>query len=213
MSSFYEKFVNEEIGTRQEIIKHRKVIMSWGIDSQLPPFFIEKTNELKLMVILAMDNFAYKALSIYIEEVLMHMLIADEISPSQDYTASFNKLEKQFKYGHSILTELEKRGLIHEDDLRYCKRFLNDHKNGGERIRNIEVHNLLTEKIANFELRPELEANLNEFGKEFLLNEVKTKPAFIQIGARDMVARTIVNDLAGLHDLLNRNVGLLRKLA
>lgn len=213
MGKIYNKFVEAEIKTRKEVIEDRKIIMSWGIDSKLPSFFIEKTHELKIMVLLAMDNFAYKCLSVYIEEILMHIVVASEIHYVDEYINKLQECERRYRAGHQILSDLKERGLIHEDDYKYCQRFLNDNRNGGERIRNIEVHNLYAEKISNFELRPEVSEKINDdFGKRFLENSIKTNPSFVHIGARDMVSRRIVNDLAGLHDLLNRNANLLSKL-
>lgn len=211
MGKFYKSFVEIEIKGRKGVIDDRKRMMSWGIDPKLPSFFIEKTHELKLMVLLAMDNFAYKCLSIYIEEILMHIWVANEIGNS-DYITKLEECEKQFRAGHKILADLKNRGIIHEDDYAYCQRFLNDSKDGGERIRNIEVHNLTAEKIRGFELREELSENIDSFGKCFLEREIKSKPSFVHIGARDMVARRILDDMAGLHDLLNRNVEILSKL-
>lgn len=213
MGKFYKQFVELEIKTRKEVIEDRKRMMSWGLDSKLPSFFIEKTHELKLMVLLAMDNFGYKCLSIYIEEILMHIIVASEINYADEYITKLQECEKRYRAGHRILSDLKDRNLIHEDDFKYCQRFLNDSKDGGERIRNIEVHNLYAEKISSFELRPEVAESINDdFGKNFLENEIKSKPSFVHIGARDMVARQIVSDMAGLHDLLNRNAVLLSKL-
>lgn len=212
VGKFYKQFVETEIKTRKEVIEDRKRILLWELDSTLPSFFIEKTHELKLMVLLAMDNFAYKCLCVYIEEILMHILISSEISSSDEYIPTLRECEKKFRAGHKILSELKNRDLIHEDDYKYCQRFLNDSKDGGERIRNIEVHNLYAEKIGSFELRPEIADKIDEFGKNFLEQQIKSKPSFVHIGARDMVARDIVNDMAGLNDLLNRNAKLLSKL-
>lgn len=211
MGKFYKQFVEVEIKGRKEVIEDRKVMMSWGLHENLPSFFIEKTHELKVMVLLAMDNFAYKCLSIYIEEILIHMLVANEIHSSDGYISKLQEYEKKRLYGHQILSILKERDLIHDDDYAYCQKFCNDLRNGGERIRNIEVHNLYAEKISGFEIRPEIAQNIDDFGKQFLESQIKSKPSFVHIGARDMVARRIVNDMTGLHDLLNRNVNLLSK--
>lgn len=211
MGKFYKKIVEEQIKTRKEIIEDRKRMMEWGIHNNLPSFFIEKTEELKLMVLLGMDNFAYKCLSVYLEEILMHILVASEINDANEYIPKLQELERKYRAGHKILAVLKERNLIQEDDYAYCQRFLNDQNDGGERIRNIEVHNLYAEKISGFELRPEVSANIDDFGKSFLENVIKSKPSFVHIGARDMVSRRIVNDMAGLHDLLNRNVEVLSK--
>ncbi|WP_100406274.1 hypothetical protein [Bacillus solitudinis] len=212
MGKFYKQFVEAEIKTRKGIIEDRKRMMHWGLEPGLPSFFVEKTDELKLMVLLAMDNFAYKCLCVYIEEILMHLLVADEMNSANEFIAKLEETERKYRAGHKILKELNERGIIHADDYCYCQRFLNDFENGGERIRNIEVHNLYAEKISNFELRSEVSGDIEEFGRNFLTETIKTNPAFIHIGARDMVSRRIVEDMAGLHDLLNRNVSLLSKL-
>lgn len=212
MGKFYKQFVDVEIKTRKDVIEDRKRMMSWGLDNKLPSFLIEKTHELKLMVLLAMDNFAYKCLSIYIEEVLMHILIANEINDSHEYIDKLREVESKYRAGHQILKVLMNQGILHPDDFTYCQRFLNDSKGGGERIRNIEVHNLYAEKISGFKLRPEFTETKDDFAINFLENSIKTIPSFIHIGARDMVSRSIVDDMAELHDLLNRNVSLLSKL-
>ncbi|WP_108668950.1 hypothetical protein [Peribacillus acanthi] len=214
MGKFYKQFIEAEMKTRKEVIEDRKRIMSWELDPRLPSFFIEKTLELKLMVLLAMDNFTYKCLSVYIEEILMHVIVSSEINSPDEYIPRLQECEKKYRSGHKILSELNKRELIHEDDYLYCRRFLNDSKDGGERIRNIEVHNLYAEKISTFELRPEIAEKIDDdFGRNFLIQQIQTKPSFVHIGARDMVSRNIVNDIAGLNDLLNRNVDLLSKLS
>lgn len=209
MTNFFNEFYQTQIETRKLIIEDRKRMYNWGIDQRLPPFFIEKAEELKTMVTLGFDNFVYKAFIIFMEEILMHMLIASEITNEDEYIPLLEKYANL--YGHQILRKLKDANIIHENDHAFCKRYLNDQRFGGERIRNIEIHNLYAEKIANFEIRPELSGNIDDFGKQWLEQQIKTKPAFVHIGARDMVSRDIVNEMAGLHDLLNRNVELLNK--
>ncbi len=209
MEQFYDWFIETEVNTKRGILEDRKRMMSWGVDNRLPSFFQEKTHELKIMVLMGFDNFVYKSFIIYMEEIMVHMLIANELTNENDYIPLLEKYSSLF--GHQMLSKLKDSDLIHEDDHKFCQRYFNDHKRGGERIRNIEIHNLYAEKIAKFELRPEVSEDMDDFGRTWLEQQIKSKPSFIHIGARDMVSRNIVNEMAGLHDLLNRNVDLLSK--
>jgi len=206
----YSVFVNKYIETRKNIIEDRAPIIEWGIHGDMPSFLTEKMEEIKMMTMLGIDNFVIKCLALFIEEILINILISDEIKQSDEYVTLLSKYKK--KYGHEILNMLKSKNLIIDDDYQFCSKYLHDEAHGGERLRNIEVHNLLSDKISKFEIREEVLTDLDDFGRQFIMNTIKSKPGFVHIGARDMVTREIANEVAKLHDLLNRNVNTLSKI-
>jgi hypothetical protein len=208
--SDYNKYVNKEIKPRVLIIGDRYKVFEWELDRRLPNFIHEKMNEIKNMVVLGLDHFAVKCIAIFIEEILQHMVIANEAEFIDDYIDLLEKYKR--KSGHHFLKILKERNLIHTDDYEFCSKYCNDYDHGGQRLRNIELHNLMAEKIDKFTLRKEVQNNIDDFGKEFLENEIKKNPEFVHIGSKDMNSRNILREVVCLNDLVNRNALILSKL-
>jgi hypothetical protein len=206
----YNDYVNEQIKTRKIIIADRYKVFKWGLDPRLPSYIQEKMDEIKNMFVMGLDNFSIKVIAIFIEEVLQHMVIASEAVYLEDYKKLLDEYKR--KSGHHFLKILKEKNLIHEDDYKFCSRYCNDYNHGGERIRNIELHNLMSEKIEKFTLREEVKQNIGDFGIQFLEKVIKGNPTFSHIGARDMNSRGLMDEMASLNDLVNRNVELLQKL-
>ena len=204
---------NEEAKRNIEIIKRpilteRAEILSWEIDSRIPHFISEKFEEISHMVILGMDNYVLKALILLLEDTLMHLYISDFISTEEDYIPQLERFEKDkdLKYGWQILKKLNDSSLIHSEDYGFCSIFCNNLNSGGQRLRNIEIHQLLSEKIKSFELDPMIAKHMDdEFAKQWLTTVMKSKPSFIHVGSKDMVSRRIKQDMRSLLDFINRS--------
>ncbi|MCT8977739.1 hypothetical protein N4T77_14150 [Clostridium sp. CX1] len=213
MSKHYEKFVEEVVKNRKGIIESRKLIMDYKLDQRVPFFIIEKFNEISIMIELGLDNFIMKVISVFVEELLIQMNIAKQMSKGIDnYHSLLEKYEK--KYGGELLTELRENGIIDEDDYRFCVQFLNTKFDGGENIRNIELHNKDAEKVRNYKIDENIvkSREIDKFAVEFLEETVKSQSGFLQIGTRDMNAKNCIPMFIQLHEFINKNSGLLLKL-
>lgn len=213
MSTSFDDFLDQQILTRKGLIEERNVIYDWPLNENIPGFIHEKVEEIKLMITLGLDNYSIKSLILLLEEIMFHILVGAEIQYEDQYLEIFGNIEKDrgLKYGWQVLKRLKERNLIHPDDHLFCSRFFNDESNGGERIRNIEIHNLISEKMEGFSFRQEVQVEIGEEGNEILTKMVKQKPQFVHLSARDMVSRDIIVHLAGLFNMLNRNAEILSR--
>lgn len=211
MGKFYSCFIDQHIKIRENILEDRKEIMTWSINPNLPIFISEKIEEIRLLVVLGLDNSVMKSIVLLIEEILIHLLISEQINYKEQYIPLLIENDSKFKYGHQVLAELKRKDLIDEEDYKLCARYCNSEKHGGERIRNIEIHNLIADKIAKFNIRPELSHKMDQETTEILKDIIKNDPNFIYLGAKDMTIRNILQELNNLFVLANKNAARLSK--
>lgn len=201
-----------ELSKRSDIVEDRKMLDNIIYSNSLPTYMIEKIDELKTMIRLGLDNFSIKMLILFLEEVMIHILVADEIETVENYITTLSDLDLQYKYGWQVLNELNNRNLINDENYKFCSKYFHDERRGGSRLRNIEIHNLIPDKISEFELRDEVKEKMNESTIDILTKTIKTNPSFIHIGARDLVSRSILNEYQSIIKLLNDSSTLLNKL-
>mgnify|MGYP003367219839 CR=1 FL=1 len=213
MNKNVRQFYQMYIEPNKQYIIDRKEVLNINVPENIPFYIKRRAEDLKTMYLLGMDSTLMKLIPNFIEDILININISVEVRYSEELSKTYKRFERLD--GGDILKNLYEKGILNDSDFSFCKRYygVKYFENGGENIRNNEIHNKEFTRFSKEKLflQDEYGNNIQE-ADEVLRKMIEANPVFFRSLNDNSRGQNIHFEISGLFNLLVNNLAWLIKL-